>query len=442
MKTPIADFVKAYRERSPIRLHMPGHKGAGPWDREALDITEVKGADSLYEAEGIIARSEENAARLFGTARTFYSAEGSSLAIRAMLALFAMHERARGRAPVILAGRNCHRVFLSAAALLGIGVRFLPAGDSYLSPSVDERDVEARLSPDVGAVYLTSPDYLGGITDLSPIARLCHARGALLLVDNAHGAYLKFLSPSLHPMDRGADLSSDSAHKTLPVLTGGAYLHVSKTAPALFAEEGRRALALFGSTSPSYLILSSLDECNARLAEGYPDAIRKTAGKVSALKKALAEMGFELWGDEPLKCTIRPKSYGYTGAEVAEFLREKGIEVEFSDPDHVVLMFSPMNGDEAFSRLMEALSSLAEREKILLLPPRPVAGEAAFPPAQALLMAGERVSVEESLGRVLADFSVGCPPAVPIVTVGERIGEDAVSAFRYYGIDSVTVVKE
>ena len=123
-------------------------------------------------------------------------------------------------------------------------------------------------------------------------------------------------------------------------------------------------------------------------------------------------------------------------------LRYKGIEVEFSDPDHVVLMFSPMNGDEAFSRLVEALSSLARREKILLLPPRPVAGEAAFPPAQALLMAGERVSVEESLGRVLADFSVGCPPAVPIVTVGERIGEDAVSAFRYFGIKSVTVVKE
>ena len=442
MTTPISDFVQAYREKAPLRFHMPGHKGVGDPALEGADLTEVGGADSLYEAEGIIAESEENASRLFGSAHSFYSAEGSSLAIRAMLALFVMHERERGRVPCILAARNCHRVFLSAAALLGIRVEFLPAGDSYLSASVTEGELARRLTPEVGAVYLTSPDYLGHITKIAPLARLCHERGALLLVDNAHGAYLKFLSPSLHPLDGGADLVADSAHKTLPVLTGGAYLHVGKNAPALFAREGRRALALFGSTSPSYLILASLDRCNARLAGDLPAALEKTEREVSALKNALLAGGLSLTGDEPLKVTVCPKSRGYTGAEVADLLRGQGIEAEFSDPDHVVFMITPQNGEAALSRLEGALLALPRRAPLLARPPRPAAGERALPPALAILSPGERIPVKESAGRILGDFSVGCPPAVPILTVGERIGEDALEAFRYYGIRTVTAVKE
>ena len=102
-------------------------------------------------------------------------------------------------------------------------------------------------------MYVTSPDYLGGQSDVAALAEVSHRHGVPLLADNAHGAYLRFLSPSRHPMDLGADLCCDSAHKTLPVLTGGAYLHVGRAAPEPFRENARRALALFGSTSPSYL---------------------------------------------------------------------------------------------------------------------------------------------------------------------------------------------
>ncbi|MBR2262857.1 MAG: aminotransferase class V-fold PLP-dependent enzyme, partial [Firmicutes bacterium] len=203
MNTPIYDFVKRYADSSPIRLHMPGHKGRGPIGAEPLDITEVDGADSLYEASGIIAESEANASLLFGCP-TFYSTEGSSLAIRAMLYLATL-----GRGKKVLAGRNAHKVFLSAAALLDLDVSWLYPlpGESYQACTILPEALEeaiCREEPDV--VYITSPDYLGHMVDVRSLAAVCHRHNVLLAVDNAHGAYLRFLTPSQHPMDLGADL--------------------------------------------------------------------------------------------------------------------------------------------------------------------------------------------------------------------------------------------
>ena len=269
MNTPICDFVRAYREREALRLHMPGHKGRPLLGPEELDITEIPGADVLYHARGLIRESEENAASLFGSARTLYSAEGSSLCIRAMLQLSLLYARLRGLPPRVAAGRNAHRVFLEAAALLDLELRWIGCGPSLLSCVPTLSELEALFSDPESApaaVYLTSPDYLGNCLDLAPYAELCRRHGALLLVDNAHGAYLKFLSPSKHPLDQGADLCCDSAHKTLPVLTGGAWLHLSHSCPKELLPMAEQALALFASTSPSYLILQSLDAVNPLLA--------------------------------------------------------------------------------------------------------------------------------------------------------------------------------
>ena len=203
METPICDFARKYAESEAIRLHMPGHKGKNLLGLEALDITEIDGADSLYEADGIIRQSEENASELFGCP-TFYSTEGSSQCIRAMLYLAVLHAREQGKRPVIAAGRNAHKTFLTGAALLDLDVRWLYPKEvgSYLSCDLTAQDVEAVLEGEKPtAVYLTSPDYLGNVADIAGIAEVCHRHGALLLVDNAHGAYLRFLTPSRHPMD-------------------------------------------------------------------------------------------------------------------------------------------------------------------------------------------------------------------------------------------------
>ena len=273
---------------------MPGHKGVSVLGIEQLDITEIQGADSLYEAEGIIAQSEANASSVFGC-RTFYSTEGSSQCIRAMLYLVQLYAKQQGRKPLVAAGRNAHKTFLTAVGLLGMDVHWLYPQNTtgYLSCDLTPEELEEYLhnTADLpAAVYLTSPDYLGKITDVRSIAEVCHRHGVLLVVDNAHGAYLKFLPVSLHPIDLGADLCCDSAHKTLPVLTGGAYLHLSQRMDALFGVRGKNALMLFGSTSPSYLILQSLDAANLRMKD-YPAKLEKLIPVIDAFKLRLQQAG-------------------------------------------------------------------------------------------------------------------------------------------------------
>ena len=445
MNTPICDFVRGYAASGISRLHMPGHKGASVLGMEQMDITEIAGADSLYEADGIISESESNAGELFG-AHTFYSTEGSSQCIRAMLCLAVMYARGQGKErPHIVAGRNAHKTFLSAAALLDFDLTWLTPADteSYLSCAVTAEDVARCIeSAHPDAVYLTSPDYLGNTVDIAAIAQVCHRHGVLLLVDNAHGAYLKFLSPSRHPMDLGADICCDSAHKTLSVLTGGAYLHISKSAPSTLAADAKRALGMFGSTSPSYLILQSLDAANRLLADGYSDSLAALCERVAALRGELSACGWTCVGDEPIKLTLCPKSYGYTGTELAQILREGGVECEFSDPDYLVLMFTPATTEADTRRLTDILLALPRREAITDAPPAmhiPVwvmsVRTAAFSPC-------ETVPASESVGRILAAATVGCPPAVPIVVSGERIDENAVAQFAYYGIESCVIVRE
>ena len=445
MTTPICDFVNRYAESDALRLHMPGHKGAPLLGCECRDITEIAGADSLFEASGIILESEQNASALFGAA-TFYSTEGSSLCIRAMLHLIAKKSAKRGEKTLIFAGRNAHKAFLSAAALLDLDVEWIYPNDnaSYLSCPIDAVSLDAMLKNAArkpAALYLTSPDYLGNRADVAAIAAVCHANGVYLLVDNAHGAYLKFLPQSQHPIDLGADLCCDSAHKTLPALTGGAYLHIAKHVSGLFAADARKALALFGSTSPSYLILQSLDAVNAYLASGYPQRLVVFADKVNACKSRLTAAGYTLCGDEPLKLTIHAKPYGYLGTELAEMLQDQGIVCEFCDPDFLVLMLTPETGDVGIKRLERALGAIQKRTAITERPPMLSIPERRLPIREAMLSDSESLPVSACLGRVLADAGVGCPPAVPIAVCGEVLDSAALAVFAYYGITHCTVVK-
>ncbi len=445
MKTPILDFVAAYAESDSLRLHMPGHKGVPVTGAEPWDITEIDGADVLYSAHGIIRESEENARALFGTGATLYSAEGSSLSIRAMLYLASLYAREQGRAPRILAARNAHRVFITAAALLDIDVEWIFGEGDLLRCTVTAEALEERLKTSdtlPAAVYITSPDYLGSLADVRGLAEVCHRYGVLLLVDNAHGAYLRFLLTDRHPMSLGADLSCDSAHKTLPVLTGGGYLHISGAAPRSLIEAAESAMALFASTSPSYLILQSLDGANRYLAEGYRLRLVPFVAKVEALKERLRAEGYTLVGEEPLKLTIATRPYGYEGDVVADKMRSRGIECEFADPDHIVFMLTPEIGEEGLCRLEEALLSVEKREADATLPPKMPRPVRMISPRAALLSPSEECDVEEAEGRILANPTVSCPPAVPVAVCGERIDEAAIRCFQYYGITRCRVVKE
>ncbi|HIV87649.1 MAG TPA: amino acid decarboxylase [Candidatus Pygmaiobacter gallistercoris] len=441
MKTPVYDFARTYAARGGVRLHMPGHKGTGPLGCEALDLTEIAGADSLYEADGILAESERNAAGLFGTGQTFFSAGGSSQCVKAMLLLAVRRAGRRG----ILAARNVHKSFVQAAALLDLEPRWLwPQGPGeLLRCDVSEEQLDRALADCdelPAAVYLTSPDYLGHLQPVDRLAAVCHRYGVPLLVDNAHGAYLHFLSQPCHPIDLGADLCCDSAHKTLPVLTGGAYLHLAKGADFGSEEEIRQALSLFGSTSPSYLILESLDLCNRYLDEIFPAALEKTVGRVAALKKKLTAQGWSVLPGEPFKITLCTADCGFSGRAIAQQLRQADIECEYADPDYLVLMVSPQNPPRDLERLADALppcpGPIGPGAKTF----QPDPPRQAVPVRQALFARCETVPASESVGRICAAPTVSCPPAVPVAVSGEVITAGAAAVFAHYGIETVSVL--
>lgn len=438
MNTPVADFVQRYAKAGTARLHMPGHKGRCFLGCEPWDITEIHGADALYEAEGILAESEANAAALFGSQRTCYSTEGSSQCIRAMLYLAV----AASGSHTVVAARNVHRAFVSAAALLDLEIRWLWPEESRslcgcpISPAQLEETLHSLPGPPA-AVYLTSPDYLGGMAEIPALAQVCHQHGTLLLVDNAHGAYLRFLQPSLHPLDLGADLCCDSAHKTLPVLTGGAHLHLSPTAPAQLAPLAKSALGLFGSTSPSYLTLASLDLCNRYLAEGYPQRLAEAVERLAELRERLTAAGWRVEPSDPLRVTVAAPR-GVTGQELAGQLRRQGVECEYADRDFLVLMATPENTPEELAHAAAALGQCPGEAN----PPQlPLArGERACSIRQAAFAPRETVDAAHSLGRVCGLPTVGCPPAIPIAVSGERITPEALALFAYYGIEQVEVL--
>ena len=425
---------------------MPGHKGSG--DPETYDITEIPGADDLSDPSGIIAESERNAGMIFG-ARTFYSCEGSSLCVRAMLYLVMLTAKESGRRPFVISPRNAHKSFLTACGLLDIDVGWIYPSRTdrewYLSGGFGTEDVRAALESNPGctAVYITSPDYLGNMADIPSIAALCREHGALLAVDNAHGAYLRFFGK--HPISLGADMCCDSAHKTLPVLTGGAYLHISGSAPGILKRSARQALGMFSTTSPSYLILQSLDAANRIMSSaGFSERIRKMAESVSEAREGLRALGLvpERTGmEEYLKLTLRPKSFGYTGTELSEVLRKQGIVCEFSDPDCCVMMFSPSNSLTDPGRLLKAVRHTGSRKPVSGAPCGFSVPRRTMSLHDAMTSPFETLPADNNIiGRIMAFPSLSCPPAVSVAVPGETVDEFVLSCMKYYSIKKSDVI--
>lgn len=442
MKTPIVSFLKSYQEKSPVRMHMPGHKGAGILGFEGMDLTEIYGADELFEAEGIIKESEQNASSLFGCP-TYYSTQGSTLCIQTMCTILCQDAKSKGKTPKILAGRNAHRSFIHAAALLDFEIEWLYGNSDYLSCKIHAEDLEkAIIESHPTAVYLTNPDYLGNLLDIKSLAGVCKKHNVLLAIDNAHGAYLRFLEPSLHPIDLGADLCCDSAHKTLPVLTGGAYLHLSESLNQVWKNNVKHFMEYFSSTSPSYLIMASLDATNEVLDTTFKKSLSECIQRVDGLKNTLTQHGYTILFGEPMKITISTKEFGYTGNEIANLLMECDIYPEFYDSDYIVLMPSPYNTKDDLKRLETCLCGIDRKPILINKPPKLEQSKKAMNVRQVLFSSSITLDVSKSLGQVCSSVTVSCPPAILPVIPGEVISESSIEVMKYYGIETVRVVKE
>lgn len=444
MNKPICEFIEKYNSKNPIRLHVPGHKGKSFLGYEKYDLTEIDGADELYLPTGIIKESQENASEIFGFP-TYYTVEGSSHAIRAILYLTKIYAKKHAKNYKILSARNVHKSFLSACALLNAEVEWIynENQSNYYSNYLTAENLDNYLKSlkDLPcALYVTSPDYLGNILDIESLVNVLKKYEVLLLVDNAHGAYLKFLDK--HPISLGASMCADSAHKTLPSLTGGAYLHLSNEIYEDLNGYVETSLNLFGTTSPSYLILSSLDSVNEYLYNGYGKKLCDFTKKLDYLKQELKNAGYTLIGNEPLKLTIDAKSYGYTGKEISEILKNNDIFVEFCDIDYVVLMFTVEILDSEIEKVKTILLSIKKSKEIEKTYFSQSKNERSLSLQETLSSLTEVVDINTSIGKIYADFNLPCPPAVPILMPGEVISNETIEIFKYYDIDKIKVVKK
>ena len=427
MNTPICNFLEKYTDENKLRLHMPGHNGEFPHD-----ITEVHGADSLYESDktgGIIGTSETLAASLFGANKTCYSCGGSTLAIQTGLAVL----KSQG-VKTIAASRYSHRALASAAALLHMNIKWLYPED-YLSANVTYNTEAIR---GVDALFVTNIDCYGGTWKfVNPKIPT--------LVDNAHGAYLKFLDKRkfgteyCHPLELGFPLiSAESAHKTLPVLTGGAYLHFANGTDGSRAKE---MMAMFGTTSPSYLILESLDRFNSMIADNI-QMVNNACEAVAELKGRLMTMGIPLVKSDPLRITINARECGISGIEYARGLRGNGVECEMADENYVVLLFSAATTLEDCERAEMAIMFVPMGTPKPLVKYPAIKATANLPMWDAMFMPRKTVPIEKAGGEVCAEFTAKCPPGVPLVMPGEILDHNVIDALKMHGVKQVSVVSK
>ena len=425
MNTPICNFLEKYTGENRLRLHMPGHNGEVPHD-----ITEIFGADELYSSDvsgGIIGTSEELAAGLFGAKKTCYSCGGSTLAIQTALALL----KARG-CRRIAASRYSHRSLVSAAALLRLDIKWIYPNE-YLSANVT---YNSETLSGVDAVFITNIDYYGGtwkfVKPSIPV-----------LIDNAHGSYLKFVDKRkfgteyAHPLELGYPMMvAESAHKTLPVLTGGAYLHF---ADGMDGTRAKEMMAMFGSSSPSYLILESLDRFNGLISDNN-QLVNNACEAVFELKERLSRSGIPLKKSDPLRVTINARECGLSGFEYARGLRANGVECEMADENYVVMMFSVLSTIEDCERaeMASLLVTMGAPKPLVTYPV--IKTKAELPVYEAMFKPQKTMAIENSAGEICAGLNCPCPPGVPLVMPGELIDNAVIDALRIYGVKTVPVI--
>ena len=458
----------AYGAGDACPFHMPGHKrNMGKWgfaDPFSFDITEIDGFDNLHHAEGILKAAQERAARVYGARRTFFLINGSSAGILAAVSACV------SKGGKLLMARNCHKAVYHAASLLDLETVYVyPEQERRyglnggISPERVERLLEEH--PGVQAVIVTSPTYDGVVSDIRKIAQIVHERGLFLIVDEAHGAHLAF-SPYFpdSALELGADVVIQSVHKTLPSLTQTAILHVSRQVPekrAQFLEDRlSRYLGVYQTSSPSYVLMASIDQCMSWLStEGaqafaaYVDNLtefRKKMGKLSHLRLVGPEVvgTAGIYGLDLSKLIFSGKDAGIGGEALSQQFRQQfGIELEMAAGSYALALSSVMDSRENFARLARAAETIdAQMEET---GQRPKAGqwslnkEASYTDALLHLPQIMRLSAAEdapweelplpdTVGRISAEWIYLYPPGIPLAAPGERIIPELLAQLERY----------
>lgn len=405
-KTPLADAIQRYAKKDMHRFHMPGHKGKAtgifPAAFTALDVTEIEETDNLMEPKGCILAAERLCASAFGAQRTFFTTGGSTCGVLAML-----HAVLRP-GDKVLVDRSCHLSVYAALSLCGavpVYVRgaWMAQIGAFAPPATEEIASILEKEKDIRALVLTTPTPYGIAADTEAIAAICHARGVLLLVDEAHGAHFAFAPHCPKTaLAAGADLCVQSLHKTLPALTGSAVLHVGN--PAL-VHKAEAALRLFQSTSPSYLLMASMDCARA--------AAEESAGLWEELYAAIEACRFPglYRTDDPYRLTVSCQ-----GEVSAPLLAAAGFVPEMTGTHTAVMIVTMADSPKTVQRLLDFAKTWKPAAWPAPLPPQ---CPAVLTPAEVRCREAELVAADEAVGRIVARPVYCYPPGTAIVAPGE-----------------------
>lgn len=427
MPTPLYDALRALADTRPLRLDMPGHHGAPlpggfPWP-SGLDFTEHAATGDLYgDGPDAIQAAEALWAARFGFDSCLFLTGGSTQGVHAGLALLA------GTGGAVAIDRGSHRSVYHALALLDLNPVFLPRpwleGEGVAGP-VPPEAVAAALDarPDIKTVCITSPTYYGVLSDIPAIAAACHAHGAKLMVDGAHGAHLPFLG---YDGFRAADVVVMSAHKTLPAPGQSALLFANGFPLSALQRWG----AVYGTSSPSYVLMAALDAARSYMEGEGTARYRETVRRVKELRvrgPALrARDGLSL---DPARLTLASPD----GFALADALRARGAYPEMADAGHVVCILTCADGAEEFTRLEGALADAGLTGPCPHIPAPPEPPAMVLTPRRALFAPRQAVPLEESAGRVAAGQIAPYPPGVPVIAPGERIEKKHLAYLREIG---------
>lgn len=451
-KTPLFDALLEYVNNDTIPFHVPGHKkGQGMISKFkdfvgtnvlSIDVTVFKQVDSLHKPTGVIKEAQELAADAYNADYTFFSIHGTSGAIQAMV----MSVVSQG--DKIIIPRNVHKSVTAGIILSG-------ANPVYMHPEIDNRvgvalnvtpeTVKKTLeqNPDAKAVLIINPTYYGVSTDIEKIAKIVHEYGIPLIVDEAHGPHLQFNNRlPISAMDAGADICAQSTHKIVGSMTQSSLLHVRRG--IVDVNRVKTVMSLLQTTSPSYILLASLDCARMQLAtqgkELIDEAIelakyaRDRINSIDGLycfgEEVLQKEG--AYGFDPTKITITCKDIGLSGYELERILAEKyHIQPELSDLYNVLCVFSFGDTKEKVDKLIYALAEISKEQcckeivksEVLGIPNIP---ESVLTPRDAFNSLTISVPFEDSIGLISAEFLMAYPPGIPILCPGEIITQEIV----------------
>lgn len=442
----LQEKLEKYYNKNYLPMHMPGHKRniklLGEKLPYKIDITEIEGFDDLHHASGIIKNIEDKAKKIYGSKKSFILVNGSTCGILAGI------RSVVDFGDKVLVARNSHKSVYNAIEINGLNPVYLSPkiGNDGIDRNINSLDIEKYLKKnnDIKLVIITSPTYEGVISDIKSIVSVAHKYNIPVLVDEAHGAHLKFMNDicDKEALNAGADIVIQSLHKTLPALTGTALLHIQGN---LVKEENiARQISIFETSSPSYILMSSIEECldiitckGKELFKQYQDNLKyfyKEAEKLKKLKILGNEIEEEYKNYYDLgKIVIKTDKTDITGKELSYILRnDYKIELEMVSINYCIAMTSICDSKNNFEKLLDALKDIDNKLKNIKNQER-LNTKINLPKKEISILEAvkENKSIFEnynkSCGKISKEYIWVYPPGIPLITPGEIINEDIIT---------------